>query len=323
MAPPGTRSMFDLTGKLALVTGCRAASDWQWWRRKRGRRRHRRRKSAARARDRATYSARGGGGTLLHRVPRRLRRSGCGSRVRSGRRSRRSHGRYPRQQCGDDRSLGGEWTTATTDGTTRREVDLTAPFVLTRELGKGMVERGSGKVIFTASLLSFQGGIRVPSYTAAKSGIAGLVRAFSNEWAGLGVNVNGIAPGYVETDNTRALRNDPDRYESLLERIPAGRWGQPRGFRRRHGLSRLARRRLRVRDDHPGRRWLAGTMSFPLDLQQRFFVGNRLAVAEPRFVRCFYAASTLTRRFLNRVRKFDSCRGHRSSLEPSSAAARR
>ena len=107
------------------------------------------------------------------------------------------------------------------------EVNLTAPFVLTRELGKGMVERGSGKVIFTASLLSFQGGIMVPSYTAAKSGIAGLVRAFSNEWAGLGVNVNGIAPGYIETDNTHALRNDPDRYRSLLERIPAGRWGQP------------------------------------------------------------------------------------------------
>jgi 2-dehydro-3-deoxy-D-gluconate 5-dehydrogenase len=107
------------------------------------------------------------------------------------------------------------------------EVDLTAPFVLTRELGKGMIERGSGKVIFTASLLSFQGGIRVPSYTAAKSGIAGLVRAFSNEWAGRGVNVNGIAPGYIETDNTNALRNDPDRYRSLLERIPAGRWGAP------------------------------------------------------------------------------------------------
>ena len=107
------------------------------------------------------------------------------------------------------------------------EVDLTAPFVLTRELGRGMVERGSGKVIFTASLLSFQGGIRVPSYTAAKSGIAGLVRAFSNEWAGYGVNVNGIAPGYIETDNTHALRNDPDRYRSLLERIPAGRWGTP------------------------------------------------------------------------------------------------
>jgi len=107
------------------------------------------------------------------------------------------------------------------------EVNLTAPFVLTRELGKGMVERGSGKVIFTASLLSFQGGIRVPSYTAAKSGIAGLVRAFSNEWAPHGVNVNGIAPGYIETDVTQELRNDPDRNRSLLERIPTGRWGRP------------------------------------------------------------------------------------------------
>ena len=101
------------------------------------------------------------------------------------------------------------------------EVNLTAPFVLTREIGKGMVERGSGKVIFTASLLSFQGGIRVPSYTAAKSGDRRARHgAFSNEWAGHGVNVNGIAPGYIETDNTQALRNDPDRNRSLLERIP-------------------------------------------------------------------------------------------------------
>jgi 2-deoxy-D-gluconate 3-dehydrogenase len=105
------------------------------------------------------------------------------------------------------------------------EVNLTTPFVLTRELGKGMVERGHGKVIFTASLLSFQGGILVPSYTASKSGIAGLVRAFANEWAPLGVNVNGIAPGYIATDNTAALRADADRSRTILERIPAGRWG--------------------------------------------------------------------------------------------------
>jgi len=105
------------------------------------------------------------------------------------------------------------------------EVNLTAPFVLTRELGRGMVERRSGKVIFTASLLSFQGGVFVPGYTASKSGIAGLVRAFSNEWSAHGVNVNGIAPGYIATDNTEALRADPDRSRALLERIPAGRWG--------------------------------------------------------------------------------------------------
>src|SRR4051794_36417360 len=102
--------------------------------------------------------------------------------------------------------------------------NLTAPFVLTRELGAPMVERGAGKIIFTASLLSFQGGVRVPSYTAAKSGIIGLVRAFANEWAPFGVNVNAIAPGYVETDNTEALRNDPARAEAILQRIPAGRW---------------------------------------------------------------------------------------------------
>jgi 2-deoxy-D-gluconate 3-dehydrogenase len=107
------------------------------------------------------------------------------------------------------------------------EVNLTAPFLLTRGFGKGMVERGSGKVIFTASLLSFQGGILVPSYTASKSGIAGLVRAFANEWAPHGVNVNAIAPGYIATDNTAALRADADRSRAILERIPAGRWGVP------------------------------------------------------------------------------------------------
>jgi 2-deoxy-D-gluconate 3-dehydrogenase len=105
-------------------------------------------------------------------------------------------------------------------------VDLTAPFLLTREVGRTMVERGAGKVIFTASLLSFQGGINIASYTASKSGIAGLVRAFSNEWASRGVNVNGIAPGYIATDNTQALRADPARYQAILERIPAGRWGE-------------------------------------------------------------------------------------------------
>jgi 2-deoxy-D-gluconate 3-dehydrogenase len=90
-----------------------------------------------------------------------------------------------------------------------------------------MVERGRGKVIFTASLLSFQGGILVPGYTASKSAIAGLVKAFSNEWAPHGVNVNGIAPGYIATDNTEVLRADPSRSHAILERIPAGRWGEP------------------------------------------------------------------------------------------------
>jgi 2-deoxy-D-gluconate 3-dehydrogenase len=106
-------------------------------------------------------------------------------------------------------------------------VDLSSQFVLSREVGRGMVERGRGKIIFTASLLSFQGGINVPGYTAAKSGIAGLTRALSNEWAGRGVQVNAIAPGYIATDNTQALRADADRNAAILDRIPAGRWGRP------------------------------------------------------------------------------------------------
>jgi len=104
-------------------------------------------------------------------------------------------------------------------------VNLTAPFILARELGKGMLARGRGKVVFTASLLSFQGGITVPGYAASKGGIARLTMALANEWAGKGVNVNAIAPGYIATDNTTALRADPVRSEQILARIPAGRWG--------------------------------------------------------------------------------------------------
>jgi 2-deoxy-D-gluconate 3-dehydrogenase len=107
------------------------------------------------------------------------------------------------------------------------EVDLTAQFVLARDIGRGMLARGRGKVIFTASLLSFQGGINVPAYAAAKSGVAGITRALANEWASQGVNVNAIAPGYIATDNTRALRDDPERNAGILARIPAGRWGRP------------------------------------------------------------------------------------------------
>jgi 2-deoxy-D-gluconate 3-dehydrogenase len=90
-----------------------------------------------------------------------------------------------------------------------------------------MLERGHGKIVFTASMLSFQGGINVPGYTASKSAIAGLTRALANEWAGRGVNVNAIAPGYIATDNTRALRDDAARSQAILDRIPAGRWGRP------------------------------------------------------------------------------------------------
>jgi len=107
------------------------------------------------------------------------------------------------------------------------EVNLSAQFVLAREIGKPMLARGRGKIIFIASLLSFQGGITIPGYAASKGGIAQLTMALSNEWAGKGVNVNAIAPGYIETDNTAALQADPVRSKAILDRIPAGRWGKP------------------------------------------------------------------------------------------------
>ena len=110
------------------------------------------------------------------------------------------------------------------------EVNLNAQFVLSREIGRKMVERGSGKIIFTASLLTYQGGITVPGYAASKGGIGQLTKALANEWASKGVNVNAIAPGYIATDNTEALRNDPVRQKAILERIPQGRWGQPEDF---------------------------------------------------------------------------------------------
>ncbi|RCK70461.1 SDR family NAD(P)-dependent oxidoreductase [Desertihabitans brevis] len=106
------------------------------------------------------------------------------------------------------------------------EIDLTSQFALTQLLAAPMLERGRGKVVFTASLLSLQGGINVPSYAAAKSAVAGLTRALANEWAPRGVNVNALVPGYIATDNTTALREDPVRAEQILTRIPAGRWGQ-------------------------------------------------------------------------------------------------
>ena len=110
------------------------------------------------------------------------------------------------------------------------DVNLSSQFVLSREIGRHMVERGAGKIIFTASLLTFQGGITVPGYAASKGGIGQLTKALANEWAPHGVNVNAIAPGYISTDNTEALRNDTARYQAILDRIPAGRWGQPEDF---------------------------------------------------------------------------------------------
>ena len=111
------------------------------------------------------------------------------------------------------------------------ETNLSAQFILTRELGREMVARGSGKVIFTASLLTFQGGVTVPGYAASKGGVGTLTKAFANEWAGRGVNVNAIAPGYISTDNTEALRQDAGRSAAILARIPANRWGSPEDFK--------------------------------------------------------------------------------------------
>ncbi len=111
------------------------------------------------------------------------------------------------------------------------DVNLNAQFILSREIGKKMIQQGSGKIIFTASLLSFQGGINVPGYAASKGAIASLIKALANEWASKGINVNGIAPGYIATDNTEALRNDPERSKSILSRIPANRWGEPGDFK--------------------------------------------------------------------------------------------
>ena len=110
------------------------------------------------------------------------------------------------------------------------EVNLNAQYIITREFGRDMIEKGSGKIIFTCSLLTFQGGITVPGYAASKAGVGRLVMAFANEWASKGVNVNGIAPGYIATANTKALREDAERSESILARIPAGRWGVPDDF---------------------------------------------------------------------------------------------
>jgi 2-deoxy-D-gluconate 3-dehydrogenase len=110
-------------------------------------------------------------------------------------------------------------------------LNLDAAFILAREFGKEMLVRRSGKIIFTCSLLTFQGGITVPGYAASKGAVGSLVKALANEWASQGVNVNGIAPGYISTDNTEALRADPVRSKSILDRIPAARWGEAADFK--------------------------------------------------------------------------------------------
>ncbi len=107
------------------------------------------------------------------------------------------------------------------------EIDLTAPFILSREIGKGMAQRGYGKIIFIASMWTFLGGKNVISYTAAKTALAGLTRGLSNELLPMGITVNAIAPGFIETDITQAIRKDSERVNWITGRIPKGRWGQP------------------------------------------------------------------------------------------------
>jgi 2-deoxy-D-gluconate 3-dehydrogenase len=107
------------------------------------------------------------------------------------------------------------------------DINLKSTFFLTQAVGRHFIAQGSGKVINVASMLSCQGGVRVPSYTASKSGLAGITKLLANEWASKGINVNAIAPGYMDTDNTALLRADAARNQSILERIPAGRWGNP------------------------------------------------------------------------------------------------
>lgn len=107
------------------------------------------------------------------------------------------------------------------------DVNLNSVFFLCQYAGREMIKQGSGKIINIASMLSFQGGITVPGYAASKHGVAGITKALANEWAAKGIQVNAIAPGYMETDNTQQIRDNPERFRSISERIPAGRWGTP------------------------------------------------------------------------------------------------
>ena len=141
------------------------------------------------------------------------------------------------------------------------DVNLKSVFFLSQAAARHMIPAGGGKIINIASMLSFQGGIRVPSYTASKSGIAGLTKLLANEWAVSGINVNAIAPGYFATNNTVALQADVKRNAEILGRIPAGRWGDPQGSWWRGGVPGLERCELRAGRHPPGRRWLAGSLT--------------------------------------------------------------
>ncbi len=127
------------------------------------------------------------------------------------------------------------------------DVNLSSVFRMCRAAGRHMLARGRGKIVNVASLLAFQGGILVPAYAASKGGVAQLTKALANEWAGKGVNVNAIAPGYVRTDNTAPLQADPVRSRQIVDRIPAGRWAETVRHRGRRRVPVLARLRLRPR----------------------------------------------------------------------------
>lgn len=116
------------------------------------------------------------------------------------------------------------------DWDTVMRTNLDAVFILSQRLGRGMIERGAGKIINVASVLSFSGGITVPAYTASKHAVAGVTKAMANEWAKHGVQVNAVAPGYFRTDHTQRLQDDPARSQEISARIPAGRWGEPKGL---------------------------------------------------------------------------------------------
>jgi 2-deoxy-D-gluconate 3-dehydrogenase len=221
------RDLFDLTGRVAVVTGCRRGIGLAMARAL----------ASAGADIIGVSAALEESGSAVARQVEELGRTFRGYRVDLA--DRAAVGALAGRLESD---VGGVDIVVNNAGTIRRapaadytdadwdhvlEVNLTAQFRLARDIGRGMLARGRGKIIFTASLLSFQGGINIPAYTAAKSGVAGITRALANEWAGRGVNVNAIAPGYIVTDNTRALRDDRDRHASIVARIPAGRWGEP------------------------------------------------------------------------------------------------
>jgi 2-deoxy-D-gluconate 3-dehydrogenase len=218
-------SPFDLTGKVALVTGA----------------------SGGLGAGMAIALAQAGADVVVHGNSRSCEET-CAAVKAAGRRAASVKANL-RQRAESDRAIAeaiaafGQLDILVNNaGTVRRapaadhgdedwdfvvEVNLTSVFRLARAAGRHFIAQGRGKIVNIASLLSFQGGITVPGYAAAKGGVAQLTKALANEWAGKGVNVNAIAPGYMVTDNTTALRADPTRYRQILERIPAGRWGDP------------------------------------------------------------------------------------------------